>query len=130
MKIIRGTFEGSTSEKRTSTFTGDVWADPILPTQDAAGVSVTLNHVHFLPGARTYWHTHEYGQVLQVTAGRGWVCLEGQAPQAIGPGDTVWIGPGERHWHGASADGMMSHIATSVGQTRWEEPVTDAQYRQ
>ncbi|MFF7710687.1 cupin domain-containing protein [Pseudomonas sp. NPDC007930] len=128
MIVIHGNAEGSTSEKRTSTFTGDVWADPILPATDAGGVSVTLNHVHFLPGGRTHWHTHEHGQVLQVTAGRGWVCLEGQRPQAIGPGDTVFIAAGERHWHGASVDGLMSHIATSIGQTRWEEPVADSDY--
>lgn len=129
MKVIHGKAEGSTTEHRTSTFTGDVWADPILPGTDAGGgVTVTLNHVHFLPGARTNWHTHEYGQVLQVTAGQGWICLEGQEPQVIRQGDTVWIGPNERHWHGASSDGLMSHIATSIGQTRWEDAVSDADY--
>ena len=40
------------------------------------------------------------GQVLQVLSGCGWVCKDGEAPQVIRTGDTVWIAPGERHWHG------------------------------
>jgi quercetin dioxygenase-like cupin family protein len=44
----------------------------------------------------------------------------------------VWIPPGERHWHGASATVAMSHIAIQEklnGEAvRWLEHVTDAQY--
>jgi quercetin dioxygenase-like cupin family protein len=41
----------------------------------------------------------------------------------IRTGDVVWIQPGERHWHGATATTSMTHLATSIGQTGWQEEV-------
>jgi len=50
----------------------------------------------------------------------------------IRAGDTVWIPPGEKHWHGATAEHGMEHIAMQEAQggehVTWLEPVTDAQY--
>lgn len=31
--------------------------------------------------------------------------------EEIRPGDVVWIPPGEKHWHGATATTAMTHIA-------------------
>jgi len=124
MKVFHGRSEGVLSEQRDATFTGAVWADPIMPTTD----NVALNNVFFSPGARTHWHTHEQGQMLHVLAGKGWICQEGQAPQAIRSGDVVWIGPHERHWHGAAHGSYMIHMATSIGKTLWAEPVADPDY--
>ncbi len=124
MKVFHGRATDGISELRGGTFSGTVWADPVMPTTDG----VTINTVFFAPGGRTYWHQHEYGQVLQVTAGRGWICLAGKEPEVIRQGDVVWIGPHERHWHGASTDSYMVHIATSIGKTAWEEEVASAHY--
>lgn len=124
MKVFRGRAEGKASEQRSATFTGEVWGDPIMPHQDNVGITSVL----FKPGARTHWHTHEYGQILQVTSGQGWICLEGKEPEAIRQGDFVWIAPNERHWHGAAADTYMVHIATSLGKIDWQDPVSDADY--
>ncbi len=115
MKVFHGRAEGVPSEQRGATFTGVVWADPVMPTTD----DVSINNVFFSPGARTHWHTHAQGQVLNVTAGRGWVCLDGEAPRPIRSGDVVWIGANERHWHGAAHDTYMIHMATSLGKTQW-----------
>jgi quercetin dioxygenase-like cupin family protein len=79
--------------------------------------------VFFAPGGRTYWHAHDRGQILHVTAGQGWVCVEHGEPQTIRQGDVVWIGPNERHWHGASAESYLVHIAISLGKTTWQEEV-------
>lgn len=88
--------------------------------------------VTFEPGARTAWHTHPLGQTLIVTAGVGWVQQWGQPRQQIRPGDTVWIAPGVKHWHGASADAAMTHIAIAEAvdgsPVTWMEQVSDAQY--
>lgn len=124
MKVIHARDDASPSEQRSATFSGSVWADPVMPTTDG----VTINTVFFAPGARTYWHTHEVGQVLSVTAGSGWVCLEGEEPQVIRTGDVVWIAPGERHWHGASDTSYMVHVAVSIGKTGWQEEVSDKDY--
>ena len=124
MKVFHGRSEGAVSEQRGATFSGTVWGDPVMPTTGG----VTINNVFFAPGGRTHWHTHEVGQVLQVSSGQGWICKEGEAPQPIRAGDVVWIGAGERHWHGAASDSYMVHMATSIGKAHWETAVTDAQY--
>jgi quercetin dioxygenase-like cupin family protein len=121
MEISPGRAGSAGSERRTSTFTGEVWAAPVIPPRD----ELTINTVNFAPGARTYWHSHQDGQVLQVLAGEGRIATRGSAPQVLRPGDTVWAPPGEEHWHGA-ADGMfLVHTAISLGPVHWLEEVTD-----
>ncbi len=124
MKVIHARAEGVPSDQRTATFTGSVWGDSIMATTD----EVTINNVFFAPGGRTHWHSHERGQVLQVTAGSGWVCLAGEKPRKIRTGDTVWISPNERHWHGADDSSYMLHTATSLGKTAWAEAVSAQDY--
>jgi len=112
-------------------FTGSVRVDPLLQAPDparVAGASVT-----FEPGARTAWHTHPLGQSLIVTAGCGWTQRQGGPREEIRPGDVVWIPPGEKHWHGATATTAMTHIAIQEmldgKAVDWMEKVTDQQYQ-
>lgn len=88
--------------------------------------------VSFEPAARTAWHTHPLGQTLIVTEGRGLVQHWAGPVQEIGLGDVVWIPPGVKHWHGATPDYEMSHIAIAEaldGRTvEWLEHVSDKQY--
>lgn len=111
-------------------FTGRVRID--APFQTSAPARTGGATVTFEPGARTAWHTHPLGQTLIVVAGAGWVQEWGGPAQAIGPGDTVWIPPGVKHWHGARSDVAMTHIAIAESQdgspVTWLEQVTDAQY--
>lgn len=48
------------------------------------------------------------------------------------PGDTVFIPPNTRHWHGASPNSWFSHLAFMVpGQdtgNEWLEPVDEEEY--
>lgn len=112
-------------------FTGAVRIDD--PFQGSGDARISGATVTFEPGARTAWHTHPLGQTLIVTAGVGRVQLWGGPVQEIRPGDTVWIPPGVKHWHGAAATVGMSHIAFSEtldGNTvDWLEQVSDEQYR-
>ena len=111
-------------------FTGTVWQDPIIATE--APARIVANCVSFEPGARTAWHTHPLGQTLYVVAGLGRAQTKGGPVREIRPGDVVWIPPGEKHWHGASAANGMTHIAIQEsldGSTvTWMEHVTDAEY--
>ena len=49
-------------------------------------------------------------------------------------GDVIYTPPGEEHWHGATPDDFMEHLALlEVGDdpatsTTWLEPVSDAEY--
>jgi quercetin dioxygenase-like cupin family protein len=124
MRISRGR-TGGPSEERGPTFTGRVWADPVLGAQDG----VMVNNVFFEPGARTHWHRHEVAQVLLVTSGAGWIQTRGGDGAPLTPGDTVHIPAGEEHWHGARADSYMLHFAVSVGATDWLDPVSDSDYQ-
>ena len=112
-------------------FTGTVRLDAPFQGNEPARVSGAT--VTFEPGARTNWHTHPLGQTLIVTAGRGWVQLEGDPVEEIWPGDVIWFAPGEKHWHGATATTAVTHIAVQErleGKTvEWLEPVSDEQYR-
>lgn len=121
MKLIHGTEQAGTAGKTGSKFTGTVHNYLTMPSTDG----VTINTVNFSPGARTYWHEHEHGQILQVLAGRGLVCTEADGVRVLQAGDTVWCPPGERHWHGAAQDSFMTHTAISLGTTRWAEEVAD-----
>src|SRR3982074_42661 len=90
-------------------FTGTVRVDQLFKAPEPArtsGACVTFEHC-----ARTAWHTHPLGQTLIVTSGFGWVQRWGGLVEEIRPGDVVWFPPGEKHWHGATPNTAMTHIA-------------------
>jgi quercetin dioxygenase-like cupin family protein len=88
--------------------------------------------VSFQPGARTAWHTHPLGQTLIVTVGVGWTQVEDGPIQEFAAGDILLCPRERRHWHGATPEGAMTHVAiqeTFDGKAvTWMEKVTDAEY--
>ncbi len=128
MKITK-TGSAASAKGPAEYFTGSVRIDaPFSGSGNLSAATVT-----FEPGARTAWHTHPLGQTLLVVAGLGRVQREGGPVEEIRPGDIVWFEPGEKHWHGASPDVAMSHIAIAEAQNGkaadWKEQVTDEDYR-
>ena len=129
MKIIPA---GSIPTVKASSdyFTGTVWQEPIIEAPDPSRVRALK--VAFEAGARTAWHTHPLGQTLYVVSGVGLIGLRNKAPALIKSGDTVWIPPGEEHWHGASSNNSMTHIAIQEELNgtvaEWLEQVSDDQY--
>jgi quercetin dioxygenase-like cupin family protein len=94
---------------------------------------VSASSVHFTPGARTAWHTHPNGQTIYVLEGIGLAQSRGGPIEAIRPGDRVFFEPGEDHWHGATANRFMTHLALlDVGDdgapATWGDHVTDEEY--
>lgn len=114
MKVIRS----EDGEKRVgSTFTGPAELQFQLLAQTEGGIKVTL--VKFQEGSRTHWHEHPGEQVLYILEGKGWVGNNSEEWE-VGPGDIVYTGPGEKHWHGASPGESMTHISiTNVGSPTW-----------
>lgn len=130
MKITRNASMPSKSGAVPENFTGVVRVDNAsMP--EAPGRASTAS-VTFSPGARTVWHTHPAGQTIVITAGKGWVQRDGGPVEQVNPGDTVFFPAGEKHWHGATIDTGMTHIAVTEmvdgNNVAWLEPVTDAQY--
>jgi quercetin dioxygenase-like cupin family protein len=114
-------------------FTGDVYFDVIIKGEDPSRVRV--NSVHFAPGARTAWHSHAVGQTLHVTEGIGLVQSRGGDVVLMRAGDTIYTPPGEWHWHGATRDHVMTHLAIweappSGDESTWGDLVTDDEYNQ
>ena len=94
-------------------------------------VNVGVGNVTFEPGTRNNWHIHHDGfQILLVTAGEGWYQEAGQPAQKIKAGDVVVTHDGVKHWHGATKDSWLSHIAITAGTPEWLEPVADHDYDQ
>ena len=97
---------------------------------------VSIGNVTFEPGCRNNWHIHHAekggGQILLVTAGRGYYQEWGKEAQELQPGDIVNIPAGVKHWHGASPDSWFQHLAVEVpaenGRTEWLEAVSDDDY--
>lgn len=96
---------------------------------------VHVANVTFEPKCRNNWHIHHGGgQILLVTAGRGYYQEWGKPAQELTKGDVVNIMPEVKHWHGAAKDSWFSHVAIEVpsanGSTEWLEEVSDSEYAQ
>lgn len=97
---------------------------------------VVIGNVTFEPGCRNNWHIHHAksggGQILLVTAGRGYYQEWGKNPVELHPGDVVNIPPEVKHWHGAAPESWFSHIAVEVPgeetHNEWCEPVAKEFY--
>ncbi|MGG6109023.1 cupin domain-containing protein [Pantoea allii] len=129
MKIIKNASVPS-AKGPEAYFTGQVRIDAPFSTTSPARVGGAT--VTFEPGARTAWHTHPLGQTLIVTAGQGWIQCEGEDKHTINQGDMVWIPQDVRHWHGATANTAMTHIAIAESlngsPVTWLEKVTEAEF--
>ncbi|MGW7615130.1 (R)-mandelonitrile lyase [Streptomyces antimycoticus] len=113
-------------------FTGDVWFDVICAGQEPS--RMRANMVRFSPGAHTAWHRHAVGQTLHVVEGIALIGTRDGTVFEAHPGETVTCPPDEEHWHGATPDRFMQHLAMWEGtgddcpETTWLEKVTDEQY--
>ena len=111
-------------------FSGTAWVNILVP-KDERG-NFAIGDVVFEPGCRNNWHTHPAGQILLVTDGKGFYQEKGQNARLISKGDVVVIPSNVEHWHGASKDQSLTHIAitsqTAEGGVTWLSPVTDEEY--
>jgi quercetin dioxygenase-like cupin family protein len=113
-------------------FTGDVWMDPIAVKKPEPS-HLVVSRVRFAPGARTAWHSHPGGQTLHITEGIARIGTRDGTVVEVHPGQTVYTPPGEEHWHGATPDDFMEHLAMwehmpEGGSATWLEHVSDQEY--
>jgi quercetin dioxygenase-like cupin family protein len=111
-------------------FTGNAWVNILVP-KDERG-NFAIGDVLFEPGCRNNWHTHPAGQILLVTDGKGFYQEKGKKARALSKGDVVVIPSNVEHWHGATKDHSVTHIAitsqTAEGGVTWLSPVTEEEY--
>ncbi len=115
----------------SKTFTGNATLKPLF-SKDSTRLSSGV--VNFEAGTRTNWHTHPKGQMLIILEGNGWAQEENGKIIEFKKGDIVWIPANVKHWHGASPNSAMSHLAIAPEDenqksTDWFEKVSDKQYK-
>ena len=123
---------GAPNEAYAQYFTGRSYLNPLTDPEKTQFIA----NVTFEPGRRNNWHIHHAteggGQILLVTDGEGWYQEWGEPARKIVAGDVVYIPANVKHWHGATADRWMSHVAFEAPGTEcaneWCEPVTDEEY--
>ena len=94
------------------------------------GKDLSVARRRFEPGARTAWHSHDRGQLLLVEEGRLRTQKKGQAIKELGVGESDYTAPNLVHWHGAVPGQALVQLNVGFGgETKWLDPVTDAQYR-
>ena len=112
-------------------FVGVAWVNSLVPADTTWNTSIA--HVSFEQGARNNWHQHSGGQILIITSGKCYFQEKGKAKQIYQAGEVIKIAPGVVHWHGASVDCPMTHLAintnTQKGLVDWMEKVTDREYK-
>ena len=108
------------SQASASHFTGNAARRDLLAAEDPPSSAIL---VEFEPGSRTHWHSHPAGQYLFVMTGTGLAQTRGGPIISIQAGDCLYAAPGEQHWHGASQESSVAHLAFSFGVTQWSEAV-------
>ncbi|PZX94717.1 cupin domain-containing protein [Flavobacterium aquariorum] len=110
-------------------FTGNAWVKLLVSENEFNSV---IANVTFEAGARNNWHTHPGGQILIATDGIGYYQEKGKPIQLIQSGDVIKIPANVKHWHGASRDNNLTHIAitavTPKGSIDWLERVTNEEF--
>ena len=93
------------------------------------GKDLTVARRSFEPGARTFWHSHDNGQLLLVEDGRMRTQKKGGSMKELGKGESDYTGPNVVHWHGAAPGQALIQINVGFGGgAKWLDEVTDAQY--
>lgn len=106
----------------TEHFSGQASRQELGPIEALDGSAIL---VRFEAGTRNSWHRHRGGQVLYVLEGLGRVGTRTGGSVELKPGDLVYAPPAEEHWHGAAEHEPMTHLALSLGETEFLEPVAD-----
>ncbi|WGE32207.1 carboxymuconolactone decarboxylase family protein [Actinobacillus genomosp. 2] len=121
---------GQSNDAYAQYFSGKSYLAPISTEQ------VKIYNVTFEPTVRNNWHIHhatkDGGQMLIVTAGRGYYQEWGKPARELKAGDVVNIPANVKHWHGAAKDSWFQHLAVEVDgentSNEWLEPVSDKDY--
>jgi len=118
-------------EHNSANFTGSVKLEEVEI--DILGFkNLRCLKVSFEEGARTYWHKHPSGQILVILSGEGRIGNKNKnnetIVQKLNPGDIFVTDPGEIHWHGASPNKKMTHIAIQADIEWSNNKVNESEY--
>ena len=99
-------------------FEGEVHLQRLASAEEGSEVEVLA--VFFGPGARNRPHTHEHDQILHVLFGTAVVATETERA-FLSSGELIRIPAQAWHWHGATPEAPMCHLAIQrPGRINWE----------
>lgn len=108
-----------------------IWAETLLDGRSEG--DLTVLKATMAPNCRTHWHSHPRGQWLIALDGVGLLGLVDRPAEELRAGDSVWIAPGEPHWHAAAATAVFTYLSMqAVGNGRiadWQAPVGQEEQR-
>lgn len=112
-------------------FSGKAFVKTLVAKDEVTNCNIS--DVYFEEGCRNNWHTHPSNQILIVKEGTCYYGEEGKPVRQLSVGEVVNVLPGVRHWHGASPDAPMIHIAINIntekGMVNWMESVSEEEYK-
>jgi quercetin dioxygenase-like cupin family protein len=95
----------------------------------AAPDGIRVDRFFYPPGGHTHWHVHTGEQVLYGEQGDGWVAFDERPRVGLTRGAIVHIPVGVPHWHGATPDSPLIHLAvTAGGDTTWLRELRAEEY--
>jgi quercetin dioxygenase-like cupin family protein len=99
-------------------FEGEVHLQRLASAEEGSEVEVLA--VFFSAGARNRPHTHEHDQILHVLFGTAVVATETER-SFLSSGELIRIPAQTWHWHGATPEAPMCHLAIQrPGWINWE----------
>ena len=114
----------------TNSHTGTVWLHVLSEPDSVFNYSIAV--ATFAPGAKLDWHVYPVGQILLITEDIGYYQGKGKPRQTSRYGDIIKCLSGVEHWHGATPDSEVSHLALGAnlekGSMVWLQPVSDKEY--
>ena len=106
--------------------TGNFTGGTVTPvTENNTG---TIVKFRFPAGVRTKWHTHSIGQIIMCEEGVALVQSKGGPLIELGPGQTIYVGAGVVHWHGAAPDRAGVQFNVTRGDPVFTDVVSEADY--
>ncbi len=115
----------------TEYFSGKAFVKTLVAKDEVTNCNIS--DVYFEKGCRNNWHTHPSNQILIVKEGTCYYGEEGKPVQKVSAGGVINVLPGVKHWHGASPNSPMVHIAINIntdkGMVNWMEPVSEEDYK-
>jgi quercetin dioxygenase-like cupin family protein len=110
MKIVKIT-DCKFEDNPVGAFIGEVKRQRLVNQKMSSSVTVLL--VNCGLGAKSTCHSHNVDHALYVLNGKGIVATESEE-QVVTPGMVAFIPAGERHWHGATKDSILTFLAVSA----------------
>jgi len=120
MTLIRNLHDAPTEPVTTAGACGSSMA--VVIGQADGAPNFAIRRIRVEPGGVTPHHSHDYEHEIVVLTGRGAVRAGGE-DRAIGPGDVVFIPPGEEHRLRAADDEPMEFLCVTPTRSASGQPV-------